>query len=140
MAEERDLERRLEAMFASARPRRGFEDQLWTRLQRTRPWYRRLGAWLGAPAHLAPALATLVVVAGAGYVIANFHPAANEAATSGSGAAGGGAYRADQPAFGVLPAFGGGKSADSSGAGPTLPAITGGPTLGPVAPVPRSGS
>jgi hypothetical protein len=41
-----DLERRLDAAFASTRPRRGFDDELWARLQARRPWWRRLGGGL----------------------------------------------------------------------------------------------
>jgi len=43
MSEDPDLERRLEAMFASARPRPGFEDDLWRRIEARRPWHQRLG-------------------------------------------------------------------------------------------------
>lgn len=38
-AELAELERRLDAAFASARPRRGFEDELWVRLARRAPWW-----------------------------------------------------------------------------------------------------
>lgn len=48
-----ELRRRLDAAFAGTRPRRGFEDELWARLQQRRPWWRpALPAWpvLGAAA------------------------------------------------------------------------------------------
>jgi hypothetical protein len=59
-----ELERRLDAAFRSTRPRRGFEDELWARLQARRPWWRRLS---GAPRHVpwggvATAIAALLVV------------------------------------------------------------------------------
>jgi hypothetical protein len=60
-----DLERQLDAAFAATRPRRGFEDELWTRIQARRPWWRRLGGslssvtWAGATAG---ALAVVLVV------------------------------------------------------------------------------
>lgn len=37
-----ELERRLDAAFASTRPRRGFEDELWRRLEARRPWWRKV--------------------------------------------------------------------------------------------------
>lgn len=39
-----ELERRLGAAFAGTRPRRGFEDELWTRLRPGRPWWRPAAA------------------------------------------------------------------------------------------------
>lgn len=36
-----ELQSRLDAAFAATRPRRGFETELWTRLERRRPWWRR---------------------------------------------------------------------------------------------------
>jgi len=121
MPEDPNLERRLEAMFASARPRRAFEDQLWKRIQAQRPWPRRLLDWFRAPAHLAPALAALVVVAGVGWLATNFHAAGGTADSATS--AGSGAARA-VPLFGVLPrpeTLASASGADNS-ARPTLPA------------------
>src|SRR5947209_19958345 len=103
MAEDSELERRLEAMFASARPRADFEDQLWKQLQARRPWPRRLYGWLVVPAHLAPALAALVVVAGVGWLATNLHPAGTSTASSPS--AGSAALPRPAPAFGVLPSL-----------------------------------
>ena len=110
MADDRELERKLEAMFASARPRGGFEEELWSRIQGRRPWYRQALDWLRTPAHLAPAMVALVVVAGLGYALTRFHPTGG---TTGGGAYSGTAAPAEAaaPAFGVLPAFRGGKSA-----------------------------
>src|SRR5260221_9015994 len=112
MAEDRELERRLEAMFASARPRRGFEDELWRRIEARRPWYRRLGF---KPAlRYTPALATLLVVAlGVTWLANNLRggPGNSPTATSAGAPAFGSAQNA-APAFGVLPALnpGGGKT------------------------------
>ena len=39
-----ELERKLGAAFAGTRPRRGFEDELWARLQPRRPWWRPAAA------------------------------------------------------------------------------------------------
>jgi hypothetical protein len=63
MNEHDDLERQLDAAFASTRPRRGFEDELWARLQTGRPWWRRrpsLGWVVSWPA-LSAATTVLVV-------------------------------------------------------------------------------
>ena len=59
-----DLGRRLDAAFAAARPRRGFEDELWARLRARRPWWRRLGdALQHAPlGRVAAGLAALLLV------------------------------------------------------------------------------
>src|SRR6202022_1233156 len=57
MSEDPDLERRLEAMFASARPRHGFEDDLWRRIEARRPWNQGLGFPLHPALPHPPALA-----------------------------------------------------------------------------------
>ena len=71
------LERQLDDAFATTRPRAGFEDELWTRMQARRPAGTRLrDAWLGlvqgiraVPAVPAAAVAALlVVIIGAGVV------------------------------------------------------------------------
>ena len=98
-----ELERQLDAAFASTRPRRGFEDELWQRLQARQPWWRRLR--LPRRAAL-PALGGLAAVLLAGVLVAGLassgafrgfgHGAAGSAALS-SGAS-------TQPlAFGLLP-------------------------------------
>jgi hypothetical protein len=105
MAEDPELERRLEAMFSSARPRPGFEDELWRRIEARRPWYRRIGF---QPAlRYAPALATLLVVAlGVTWLANNLRggPASSSSATTAGAPAFGSAQNA-APAFGVLPAL-----------------------------------
>lgn len=117
MPEDEELERRLAAMFASARPRGGFEDELWRRIQARRPWPERLLGWFRAPAHLAPALAALVVVAGLGWVVTGFHPSGNAATSSSAGGAPGGGA----PLFGILPVPAtSGKGAADRSAGPAL--------------------
>lgn len=71
------LQRELDDAFATTRPRRGFEDELWLRMQQRRPLWTRLGdavAGFGrslreAPGIPATVVAVLVVVAlGAGVV------------------------------------------------------------------------
>jgi hypothetical protein len=127
MPEDPELERRLEAMFASARPRAGFEDQLWKQLQARRPWPRRLLEWLVVPAHLTPALAALVVVAGVGWLATSFHPAGNTT-TSGNFAA---PSRATAPAFGLLPPLSSAGKGAANAVSPAMPApgVSGGPAL-----------
>ncbi|GAC1656258.1 MAG: hypothetical protein NVS9B1_11190 [Candidatus Dormibacteraceae bacterium] len=101
-----DLERRLDAMFASARPRAGFEGELWTRLERRQPWRRRLAAAFSPWVRLAPAVATvLVLVLAGGWLAQNFHPAGGGASTASSAGAGGAAKAG---AFGALPRPAGG--------------------------------
>src|ERR1700694_420831 len=74
MSEDPDLERRLEAMFASTRPRPGFEDELWRRIEARRPWHQRLGRRFQPALRYAPALATLLVVAlGVTWFANSFH-------------------------------------------------------------------
>lgn len=56
------LERQLDAAFASTRPRRGFEDELWARLRSRRPiagW-----SWLRAPGLAASGAVAVVLLAG----------------------------------------------------------------------------
>jgi hypothetical protein len=111
MAEDPELERKLEAMFASARPRSAFEDELWRRIEARRPWYQRLGRQLRPALRYAPALATLLVVAlGATWLAGNFHGrlGAGSTTTSGAAPAFGDKNASLPPAFGVLPRLGGG--------------------------------
>jgi hypothetical protein len=72
------LQRQLDDAFETTRPRAGFEDELWTRMQARRPAGTRLrDAWLGllqgireVPAvPLAAVAAVLVVVLGAGVLV-----------------------------------------------------------------------
>ena len=61
-----ELERQLDAAFASTRPRRGFEDELWQRLDAKRPWWRRVR--VPVPGAL-PALGGLVGVLLVGFLV-----------------------------------------------------------------------
>lgn len=61
-----ELQRQLDAAFASTRPRRGFEDELWRRLESRRPWWRRVR--LPGPRAL-PALGGLVGVLLVGFLV-----------------------------------------------------------------------
>jgi hypothetical protein len=141
MSEDPDLERRLEAMFASARPRPGFEDDLWRRIEARLPWHQRLGRRFQPALRFAPALATLLVVAlGVTWLAGSFRGGAGSAgSTTSAGAPAFGNQKTLAPAFGVLPplAPGGARAATapqassagadtSAGAGfngplPTLP-------------------
>jgi hypothetical protein len=108
MSEDPDLERRLEAMFASARPRRGFEDELWRRIEARRPWHQRFSRRFQPALRYAPALATLLVVAfGVTWLVGNFRGGLGSgASTTSAGAPALGSQKASAPAFGVLPALG----------------------------------
>ena len=134
------LQRELDDAFQTTRPRPAFEDELWLKMQTSRPPARRLGDALAAffqgirevPAvPLAAVAAVLVVVIGVGII-----------AYSGRGHLGGGgasstagesAARADQlyaGAFGRLPtpAFNGGAknaTAPQAGAGGAVPEYSG---------------
>ena len=134
------LQRELDDAFHTTRPRPAFEDELWLKMQTSRPPARRLGDALAAffqgirevPAvPLAAVAAVLVVVIGVGII-----------AYSGRGHLGGGgasstagesAARADQlyaGAFGRLPtpAFNGGAknaTAPQAGAGGAVPEYSG---------------
>ena len=115
MPEDPELERKLEAMFASARPRAAFEDELWRRIEARRPWHQRIGRLLRPAVRFAPALATLLVVAlGATWLAGNFHGRLGAASSTSSGAASAPAYggrnASAAPAFGVLPRLVGGAS------------------------------
>jgi hypothetical protein len=122
VSEDRDLERRLEAMFASAKPRQDFEDELWRRIGARRPWRLRVRAWLESSHRLAPAFAAFVVLAvGVGWLAThvNFR-GVNNGASSTAGSARYGSV----PGFGVLPSMASAKQASGSAAG----------SPGPVAP------
>jgi hypothetical protein len=98
-----ELERQLDTAFASTRPRRGFEDELWRRLQARQPWWQRLR--LARRAAL-PALGGLAAVLVAGFLVAGL---ASSGAFRGlghgaSGSAGQLSSASTQPlAFGPLP-------------------------------------
>ena len=118
MSEPEDLElealqRQLDDAFETTRPRAGFEDELWTRMQAHRPAGTRLrDAWLGlvqgireVPAvPMAAVAAVLVVVLGAGALVYSGLGRGGGAAST----AAGGAESAAQPGAAVssLGAFG----------------------------------
>lgn len=113
------LQRRLDDAYATTRPRPGFEDELWARMQSARPATNRFrdvfaGLWQGireVPAVPAAAVAALlVVVLGVGflgYSFANLHVGGGGSSGSAAPALSNGAGRSgDQLAlsgFGVLP-------------------------------------
>jgi hypothetical protein len=111
------LQRQLDDAFATTRPRAGFEDELWTRMQARRPAGTRLrDAWLGlvqgiraVPAvPIAAVAALLVVVIGAGVVTMSGVGRGGTASLSSAPASRQNAAGADSTiahgAFGKLPA------------------------------------
>jgi len=108
------LQRQLDDAFETTRPRAGFEDELWTKMQAARPAGSRLrDAWLGlvqaireAPAvPMAAVAAVLVVVIGASVLVYS-GIGRGSSATSGAGAAESAAQPASLSspgAFGRLP-------------------------------------
>ncbi|HVS47621.1 MAG TPA: hypothetical protein VHJ99_01820, partial [Candidatus Dormibacteraeota bacterium] len=103
------LQRQLDDAFDTTRPRPGYEDELWTRMQASRPAGTRLrDAWLGliqgireVPAvPMAAVAAVLVVVIGVGLVrFSGLHLGGG----SGSSATSAGQYAPVAGAFGRLP-------------------------------------
>ena len=116
------LQRELDDAFATTRPRRGYEDELWLTIQQQRPVSSRLAAfWQSvrqAPAMpVAAVAAVLIAVIGVGVIANGLHPGGSTLSsapqygedTTARGNAGGG-----QPAsnsFGQLPQPAGVKSA-----------------------------
>jgi hypothetical protein len=105
-----ELRRQLDTTFASARPERGFEDELWRRLQARRPWWRRLRLPRPAVAPLAAGLVAVVAVALVTTVVLRggipVHTSGGASRSSTTAAAPG--ARSDQAArcqFGQLPAL-----------------------------------
>jgi len=113
------LQRQLDDAFETTRPRIGFEDELWTRMQARRPAGTRLrDAWLGfvqgiraVPAVPTAAVAALLVVAiGAGVVTMSGVGRGGSTGTSLSAAPGGAKFNSGTDsaigpgAFGKLPA------------------------------------
>ena len=131
------LQRRLDDAFATTRPRRGFEDDLWLRMQARRPLWARIRDAFGglaagvreAPAvPLAAVAVVLIAVVGIGIVGTGLGSHNSESATSGLGLG----SKANQPAtadlgrgpFGSLPA----PSSNPVGSGiPSQGATTYGP-------------
>jgi hypothetical protein len=143
------LKRQLDDAFETTRPRAGFEDELWTRMQARRPAGTRLrDAWLGlvqgireAPGvPMAAVAAVLVVVLGAGAVVYSGLGRGGGGASSTAGGAESAAqpaYLSSPGAFGRLPSPVLAKGAPatsnaSAGAGPSVTA-PGAAYAGPVA-------
>lgn len=85
------LQRELDDAFATTRPRRGFEDELWVRMQRRAPFGMRLrhglAGFIGGVRAVPPAaaVATLLVVALAGGILyLGAHPHVGGGASSGA--------------------------------------------------------
>jgi len=109
------LQERLDQAFATTRPRRGFEDELWSRIQARRsPWARFLES--ARRVQLGPALAglavLLVVVVAGGLLLRGAPHAGGGASTAGGlspqgngpqAVQRGGAANADLQSFGPLP-------------------------------------
>ena len=148
MSEPEDLElealqRQLDDAFETTRPRAGFEDELWTKMQAHRPAGTRLrDAWTGfvqaireAPAvPIAAVAAVLVVVIGAGALLSSGvgHPGGSASSVSSN---------QEAPQAGALTSFGafGRLPSQSLAANPRSPVGTVAP-VGPVAqPAPAAG-
>ena len=135
MSDEEDLEllalqRQLDDAFRTTRPRPGFEDELWRRMQSRRPLWLRLGDGLAglvagireAPAVPSAAVAiVLVVLLGAGiYTLNGLHSGGSAASLQGGGAVINPAAAPASGQFGAVPrpAYG------APVAGPTIPNAT----------------
>ena len=118
MSDDEDLElqalqRQLDDAFQTTRPRRGFEDELWSKVQARRPWWQPLRAFFAGlaggirqvPAAPAAAVAVLLVlVIGIGLISYVGHNAGGSSATSLSqGRQGGAYYNGASGGFGRLP-------------------------------------
>ena len=131
------LQRQLDDAFETTRPRRGFEDELWLRMQSSRPAQSRLrdawaGFWQGiraVPAVPAAAVAVAMVVV-IGVVLVGYSGLLQPRSASTTA---GGAFQGPQSNqyagdFGRLPTpvfAGGQKTGASAGPNLTLPAATG---------------
>ena len=132
------LQRELDDAFATTRPRRGYEDELWLTIQQQRPVTNRLWGSLAAfwqsvrqaPAMPAAAVAAVLVVAiGVGLFASGLHPGGGASHMSGSPALSGedtsrnGTTQFGPNSFGQLPQPGGAKSVS----GPPPQAVSGTP-------------
>jgi hypothetical protein len=108
------LQRQLDDAFETTRPRRGFEDQLWLKLQARRPFWTRardgvaglLGGIREVPAVPAATVAVVLIVAVGVGVLAlggGFHGGNSSAGAGLSAHAPGPAYNQADAAFGRLP-------------------------------------
>ena len=115
MSEKEDLElealqRQLDDAFETTRPRRGFEDELWLRMQARRPWWNRLrdaasafvgGVWEAPAVPLGVVAVLLIAVVGIGVLNSALRP--NVASPTSQSQGAGGRYEGDQAYFGRLP-------------------------------------
>jgi hypothetical protein len=109
------LQRQLDDAFETTRPRRGFEDELWLRLQSRRPFWRRLQDGLGGlldgirevpPVPAGAVAVVLILVIGIGVVLLSgphFGGGASSTATSAVAQPGGAQYAMAPGSFGSLP-------------------------------------
>jgi len=97
-----ELERELDSAFASIRPRRGFEDELWRQLQARKPWWGRIRprVWRALPA--LGGLAAVVLVGLLVVTVVNQGAQRNRHGAAGSAAQYSGAGPIS-PEFGRLP-------------------------------------
>ena len=115
MSEKEDLElealqRQLDDAFETTRPRRGFEDELWLRMQARRPWWNRLrdaasafagSIWEAPAVPLGVVAVLLIVVVGVGVLSSALRPNVESPTSLPEGA--GSRYQGDQAYFGRLP-------------------------------------
>ncbi|HEV2140416.1 MAG TPA: hypothetical protein VGT01_04425 [Candidatus Dormibacteraeota bacterium] len=125
------LQRQLDDAFETTRPRVGFEDELWSRMQARRPVSRRLADFFGGlvstlrevPSVPAAAVAVVLISAiGIGLIaLSGIHLGGGASSTAGSAPlrneSGGTQYNATPGAFGRLPA----PSLQPVASGPTPP-------------------
>ena len=115
MSEKEDLElealqRQLDDAFETTRPRRGFEDELWLRIQARRPWWNRLrdaasafagSIWEAPAVPLGVVAVLLIVVVVVGVLSSALRPNVESPSSLSEGA--GSRYQGDQAYFGRLP-------------------------------------
>ena len=104
------LQRQLDDAFETTRPRRGFEDELWLRMQARRPWWNRLrdaasafagSIWEAPAVPLGVVAVLLIVVVGVGVLSSALRPNVESPTSLSEGA--GSRYQGDQAYFGRLP-------------------------------------
>ena len=104
------LQRQLDDAFETTRPRRGFEDELWLRMQARRPWWNRLrdaasafagSIWEAPAVPLGVVAVLLILVVGVGVLSSALRPNVESPTSLSQGA--GSRYQGDQASFGRLP-------------------------------------
>ena len=104
------LQRQLDDAFETTRPRRGFEDELWLRMQARRPWWNRLrdaasafagSIWEAPAVPLGVVAVLLILVVGVGVLSSALRPNVESPTSLSEGA--GSRYQGDQAYFGRLP-------------------------------------